>query len=138
MAGARLDLGEVDSVLEQCALVAGGRAAAVLLYRSGSTGVLKARVEAGDSSSAAMLCAALVPCAHVCAPDWDPFCEKVVLWLCARALPRHAVPGRVVGLEALPLTPNGKVDRSALAQLVVKAIDQTAVPGDQEDCASGT
>lgn len=39
-----------------------------------------------------------------------------LLEACARELPPHALPNRLVFIPELPLTPNGKVDRKALAE----------------------
>ena len=108
IAGARLELGEVDAALSQCTLVRVG--AAVLLDRGGLVG-------------------AVVPASA--ALPWDTACEAAAIALCAKHLPQHAVPGRVVSMENMPLTRSGKVDRKALRAAATELVAGVGAAGAQ-------
>ncbi|WP_067541349.1 non-ribosomal peptide synthetase [Nocardia crassostreae] len=94
--GMRIELGEIDAVLNAHAAVE----IAVTVARPGPSGN-------------AMLAAYVVPHADATVSEAD------LLDHAARRLPPYMVPATVTVLGALPLTANGKVDRRALPEPVV-------------------
>ncbi|MGA8116117.1 MAG: amino acid adenylation domain-containing protein [Actinocatenispora sp.] len=88
--GYRIEMGEIESVLRDCA---GIRDAAVALRQVGDDPRLVAYV---------------VPDGH------DAPAEDALRAACRARLPEYMVPGTVMVLDALPLNPNGKIDRNAL------------------------
>jgi hypothetical protein len=101
--GQRLELGEVEAVLEQHPAVT--MAAAVLPGPAGENRQLTAFVTASAEVTSDEL--------------WDS---------AARRLPGYAVPGSIRILSRLPLSPSGKIDYTRLTEL---AGEQAApVPGD--------
>lgn len=89
--GHRVELGEVEAVLEEQPMV---RQAAV-------------RVSAGDGGDARLV-------AYVVAEPGQSIMGSEVRRALRARLPDYMVPSMVLPIDRLPLTPNGKVDRRAL------------------------
>ncbi|HET8770962.1 MAG TPA: amino acid adenylation domain-containing protein [Gemmatimonadaceae bacterium] len=89
--GHRVELGEIESVLEELPSV---RQAAAM-------------VSAGEDGDARLV-------AYVVAADGEPVFGSEIRRALRDRLPDYMVPSMVLPLDALPLTPNGKVDRKAL------------------------
>jgi acyl carrier protein len=106
--GYRVELGEIEAVLEQHP---GVRQAAVV-YRDGTLLAFVVRVTSAGASDAS------------------------VRQLCAERLPDYMVPSVWVTVASLPLTANGKLDRKALASLAPPAAttekDAFVAPRDEE------
>jgi amino acid adenylation domain-containing protein len=101
--GGRVELGEVESVLEQHP---GVDAAAVVVHLGGQVGET--------------LAAFVVPGADVAVED---------LWNFAAAqLPSYAVPGTITLLPALPASASGKTDYPRLAEMAAAARHEAAPP----------
>lgn len=99
--GIRLELGEVEAALE--ALEGIKQAAVVARKDLGGGDTRLAAFCTGEVGEEADLRAAL-----------------------AERLPAHAVPSRIIGLEAFPLTASGKVDRPALGTYPIDAVEARA------------
>ena len=101
--GFRVELGEIEAGLRQCAQVA--QAAVVLRTTPSGTSQLVAYVvldtdpQQGNSAS--------------------PVSERVAMCRqqLRQQLPAYMIPARFVVLDAMPLTANGKIDRQALPEL---------------------
>lgn len=89
--GHRVELGEIESVLEELPQV---RQAAAM-------------VSAGDDGDARLV-------AYVVAADGGSIFGSEIRRALRERLPDYMVPSIVLPLDAMPLTPNGKVDRKAL------------------------
>ncbi|WP_338320955.1 non-ribosomal peptide synthetase, partial [Streptomyces lonarensis] len=63
--------------------------------------------------------------------------ERALREVCARALPEHMVPARVVSLDAMPLTANGKLDRAALPEPTTAATEGRAPRTELETTLAG-
>src|SRR5690606_994089 len=89
--GHRVELGEIESVLEELPQV---RQAAAM-------------VSAGDDGDARLV-------AYVVGADGESVFGSEIRRALRERLPDYMVPSMVLPLDAMPLTPNGKVDRKAL------------------------
>ena len=107
IAGNRVALGEVESVLAEV------------------TGVAAAAVDARPDPHGDLRLSAFV----VAAPGHalEPLVVRAAL---ARRLPRSMLPDTVTVLPLLPRVPGGKVDRKALAEAADEARDDGAIDGD--------
>lgn len=103
--GHRVELGEIESLLQQNAAVA------------------EAAVIAEKNSKGAISLAAYIVAQHNATVDLD----ALRMFLTGR-LPGYMIPANFMALDAMPLTPNGKLDRKALPAIEEARRDIYAEP----------
>eukprot|EP00793_Prasinoderma_coloniale_P002062 PRCOL_00002570-RA len=132
IAGARVELGEVEAALGTCPLVAGERGVAAVTVLAptthGSPAAADDDAQRAPSNPTQLLVGLVVPhpSEEIQALPWDAACERAAIGACAVLLPQHAVPSRVLPIGDIPLTASGKVDRRALARFARAALGAEA------------
>lgn len=135
--GYRIELAEIDSVLNDCDDVAQG--AVVVRYPTPNNPMLVAFCTASGSQGA--------PNSSKKASAPYQFESRIRQQL-RQSLPDYMVPGLIIALEALPQTPNGKIDRKQLPEDLSQyqseqvgdeaLLDNETLTGNGENNASGS
>ena len=99
VAGARVELGEVDCALRACSLVEADLATSCVL-------------DLGDGSPLRLV-GVVVPASRD--TEWDELSERATRACASMLVAPHCVPSRVVPIDEMPLSASGKVDRKAAA-----------------------
>jgi iturin family lipopeptide synthetase B len=110
--GHRVELGEIES----CLLEHRNIEAVVVVVREGKK----------DKYEDRYICAYIVPRSHT-----FPINIVEIKDYLSRRLPDYMIPAYFVEMDQLPLTSNGKVDRKALPEPVLSAVETYAAPQDE-------